>query len=218
MSRSHRSLIGRLVGIGLLSLLAACAQQKQPGYYDTPHDSTMSDALHQAQGRNVGAAPAQLQLGFGGQDQKAEKAGKQGASEAAAEKPQPAPALPPALAETRTYLGTIACPAGNGCAPLRMTLTLAPDGQWRARSQPLGNQQAAKAMLGCWYLVGTDPVRIVLQTGKQPQATLEFLQSNVLRITRLNGQAPLLESRLTRQPDIDAIQELSDHPAQPCAA
>jgi hypothetical protein len=98
-----------------------------------------------------------------------------------------------------------------------MTLTLAPDGQWRARGTPLDGT-AATVSMGCWHLVSTEPVGIVLQTGDQARATLEFTQSNVLRLTRLDGQTPLLESRLTRQADIDPIQELAAKPAEACAA
>jgi hypothetical protein len=99
-----------------------------------------------------------------------------------------------------------------------MTLTLAPDGQWRARSQAADGSGKPQASMGCWYLTGADPVRIVLQVGEAPYAALEFLQANVLRLNRLNGRAPLLDSRLTRQADIDPIPELSSRPAQACPA
>ncbi|MGB3276260.1 MAG: hypothetical protein WBA82_08730, partial [Castellaniella sp.] len=75
---------------------------------------------------------------------------------------------------------------------------------------------AATTSMGCWNLISTAPTGIVLQTGDQARATLEFIQSNVLRLTRLDGRAPLLESRLTRQADIDPIQELAGKPAQAC--
>lgn len=216
----------RLVGLSLLVMLGACAQQSRPGYYDTPRENTVSDALHRAQGDSAPAvAPSQLQFGFGAQSRK--PATGAGGAPAEAAVPQgkaavgtPAAAvsrrdMPPDLRETRTYLGTVPCPDSGVCAATRMTLTLAPDGQWRARNATLGKGPAQTA-LGCWFLAGTDPARIVLESGDHPYATLELIQSNVLKVTRLNGQVPLLESRLTRQADIDPIDELASHPAQAC--
>ncbi len=230
MPRAFSQTLFRLFSLALLALLAACAQQREPGFYDVPRGDTVSDARHRAQGNAGTVAPAQLQFGFGTDSQKqtAPDAGTASAvsgaaSDAAGAAGQTALSaapggMPQALAETRTYLGTLACPAGQqACPARRMTLTLAPDGQWRARSAPLDGT-AASATMGCWHLVSTDPARIVLQVGDQAHATLEFIQSNVLRLTRLNGQAPLLESRLTRQADIDPIQELAATPAEACAA
>lgn len=218
----------RLVGLSLLVLLGACAQQSRPGYYDAPRENTVSDALHRAQGDAAAVAPSQLQFGFGPQSQKpaAGSNGAAGAATGTAASPgkaaggTPAAAvprggMPPDLRETRTYLGTVPCADSGACAPTRMTLTLAPDGQWRARNATVGNGPAQTA-LGCWFLAGTDPARIVLESGDHPYATLELIQSNVLRVTRLNGRVPLLESRLTRQADIDPIDELASHPAQAC--
>ncbi|MFC4297678.1 hypothetical protein ACFO0J_06455 [Castellaniella hirudinis] len=223
MPRALSHTIPRLLSLGLLALLAACAQQREPGYYDVSRGDTTSDARHRAQGDAGTVAPSQLQFGFGNDPQKKqaqENNAAAGASDAAAPSARPAGSgnLPQELTDTRTYLGTIACPAGQqACPPRRMTLTLAPDGQWRSRSTPLDGTAATTAM-GCWNLVSTAPTGIVLQTGDQARATLEFIQPNVLRLTRLDGQAPLLESRLTRQADIDPIQELAAKPAQACDA
>ncbi|MGB6008686.1 hypothetical protein [Castellaniella sp.] len=219
MLRPIATSLTRLLGLSLLMLLGACAQQSTPGYYDTPRESTVSDALHRAQGDSTSQAPSQLQLGFGSQEQKSKPAAAAGSgADTAAAAGASSQALPQELAETRTYLGTIACMDGNQCSPSRMTLTLAPDGQWRARNTPVDGSGPARTSLGCWFLTGTDPVRIVLQTGDQAHASLEFITSNVLRIATLNGQAPLLESRLTRQADLDPITELSSQPAQHCPA
>lgn len=222
----------RLVGLSLLVLLGACTQQNQPGYYDTPRENTVSDALHRAQGDAGTVAPSQLQLGFGAQSRKPAN-GAAGAPEgapgttppqAAAAAGAPAAAagprsgMPEALRETRTYLGTVPCPDNGLCSAARMTLTLAPDGQWRARNATLTGNGPTQTVMGCWFLAGTEPARIVLQSGDQSYATLELIQSNVLKLTRLNGQAPLLESRLTRQADIDPIDELASKPAQACPA
>lgn len=203
----------RLFSIGLLALLAACAQQQEPGYYETGRGSTESDALHRARGNGSTVAPAQLQLGFGEQSR--------AALPEAAEDVVPAPgsgATPGVLAEARTYLGTLPCPDGGACPATRMTLSLAPDGQWRSRSMPLDGSNAATAAMGCWFITDTSPVRIVLESGEQHHASLEFIQSNVIRVTRLNSRTPLLESRLTRQADIDPIDELAAEPSQQCPA
>jgi hypothetical protein len=225
MPRLTAPSFARLLGLGLLVLLGACAQQREPGYYDTPRGSTASDALQRAQGESGAVAPAQLQLGFGNQQTAPAAAPARPAAQAGAAGGAPQAAataarrdVPQALADTRTYLGTIACTDGGACAATRMTLTLAPDGQWRARNVPVDGSGAARTSLGCWFLTGTDPIRIVLQADGQAYASLELSQSNVLRVTRLNGQVPLLESRLTRQADLDPIDELSGKPAQDCAA
>ncbi|HEX2519228.1 MAG TPA: hypothetical protein VHK04_06780 [Castellaniella sp.] len=221
----------RLVGLSLLVLLGACAQQNRPGYYDTPRENTASDALHRAQGDAGAVAPSQLQFGFGPQSRKPAAGSSEAVAGAATSAAVPqgntaggTPAatasrgnMPPDLRETRTYLGTVPCPDSGACAATRMTLTLAPDGQWRARNATLG-KGPAQAALGCWFLVGTDPARIVLESGDHPYATLELIQPNVLKVTRLNGRIPLLESRLTRQADIDPIDELASQPARACPA
>lgn len=216
--------ITRSLSLGLFVLLAACAQQRQPGYYETPRENTVSDALHRAQSADAGVAPAQLQFGFGASQKVTTGAASAAAGSQAASGTAAAPAatrntaIPASLSETRTYLGTIPCPDGGVCPAMRMTLTLAPDGQWRARSKPASGSGPVQTALGCWFLTATDPVRITLQAGEQPYASLEFIQSNVLRLIQLNGQVPLLESRLTRQADIDPIDELSGQPARSCPA
>lgn len=224
-------LFNRLLGLSLLGLLGACAQTS--GLYDTPRENTVSDARHRAQGDATAVAPSQLQLGFGDQTQSAtQTAAKQASGEVAtatqvtadgATTQPPARAvrhdLPAALAETRTYLGTVACAGTAPCTPQRLTLTLAPDGQWRARNAPAnGDESTSTATMGCWFLTNTDPARIVLQSGDQAYAGLELIQANVLQILSLNGQTPLLTSRLTRQADLDPITELSSRPAQSCPA
>lgn len=220
--------IARCLSLGFFVMLAACAQQRQPGYYETPRENTVSDALHRAQNADASTAPSQLQFGFGSQQKKVTTAGgpaqatpagqPAGTGEAAAAPAARTTAIPENLSETRTYLGTIPCPDGGVCPAMRMTLTLAPDGQWRARSRPANGSGPVQTALGCWFLTGTAPVRITLQAGEQSYASLEFTQSNVLRLLQLNGQVPLLESRLTRQADIDPIDELSAQPARSCPA
>ncbi|MFT0532656.1 hypothetical protein ACMHYJ_07440 [Castellaniella hirudinis] len=227
MLRPH-SLSSRLLGVGLLGLLGACAQQA--GYYDPPHESTTSDARQRAQGGSGAIAPSQLQLGFGGQDTRQAPASAAAPAAADAALPVPvspdpaAPAttgrtgLPQALADTRTYLGTVACTDASACLARRLVLTLAPDGQWRARSTPLQGNAPVDTAMGCWFPTQSAPPRIVLLAGEHPYASLELAQSNVFKVLRLNDQAPLLESRLTRQADLDPIAELASRPAQACPA
>ncbi|MFA7437459.1 copper resistance protein NlpE N-terminal domain-containing protein [Castellaniella sp.] len=216
MTRLAWSMMTRLFSIVLLGLLAACAQQSEPGYYETPRGSTQTDAADRARGDGAGTvAPSQLQFGFGQQQAQApSQAAESGQAEAPVRTARQA--LPAELADTRSYLGTIPCPPGSGCTAMRISLTLAPDGQWRARRTPLDGGGAPAAQMGCWHLIGTQPTRIVLQTGEQSLATLRFQQSNVLAISWLSGKTPLLESHLTRQADIDPIPELSGQPAVSC--
>lgn len=195
----------------LIMLLSACAQQRQPGYYDTPRESTQSDAIHRAQGNDVSSAPSQIQLGFGDQSAKP-------AAPAASESAAPASVIPAALAQPHTFLGTVPCLSEMACPATRITLTLSPDGQWRARSTMLNEAQTTLAQLGCWVIVGEQPLRIALfMNDKQPKALLEFVADNVLRIHTLDGQRANLDYRLTRQPDTDPIAELAQKPAQHCA-
>src|SRR3546814_11047484 len=126
--------LGALV---LALLLAGCAQQSMPNYYSTSHDSTEADAQNQAQGRSGARAPSQIQLGFGA-DQKVDKPQTQqeDASERAVLKARP-------LAEAKTFLGTIPClTGGTTCSAQRLTLTLAPSGEWRSRSVRLHTHPA----------------------------------------------------------------------------
>ncbi|HUH40802.1 MAG TPA: hypothetical protein VL024_08015, partial [Castellaniella sp.] len=94
----------------LLLVLTACAQQRQPGYYQTAPAGTASDAMHRAQGSSELIAPAQIQLGFGDNkpakptQAEAAQAAQAGDTPAAPAGGQPAPA---ALADTHTFLGTV---------------------------------------------------------------------------------------------------------------
>lgn len=193
--------------------MAGCAQQQAAGYYDTPRDSTASDAQYQAQGRSSAHAPSQIQLGFGANQ---EKIKPQTAQDQATEN---ATIKARALTEAKTFLGTVPCLAGNACSASRVTLTLAPGGQWRSRTVMLDNPGAKNniAEQGCWSVIGTQPLRILLQTKSEAvKANLTFVNDNVLRINAINEIQPTLEYRLTRQQDIDPIDELASQPALQC--
>lgn len=211
-SSLRRLLTTGVTPVLLVMLLGACAQQRQPGYYDTPRESTQSDALQRAQGNATPSAPSQIQLGFGDESQKP-------AAQATPDSVAQTSAIPHPLAQPHTFLGTVPCLSEQSCAATRITLTLAPDGQWRARSTMLNEAQTTLAQLGCWVVVGEQPLRIALRTtDEQTKALLEFVDDSVLRIHTLDGQRTRLDYRLTRQPDTDPITELAQHSAQHCAS
>lgn len=204
-------------GALLALMLAGCAQQSAPGYYKTEHDSTLSDAQQQAQGRNAARAPSQIQLGFGDTEQKKKKAAEATPAEAAGT--SAIPAVRPLL-EAKTFLGTVPCLTGEpACTAARVTLTLAPGGEWRSRTQILGAPAGKQPVLeqGCWSLTGTDPWRILLKSQNNAStASLSFLNDNVLRINAINDNKPALDYHLTRQADVDGIDEMGKRAALKC--
>ncbi|HWL29497.1 MAG TPA: hypothetical protein VNQ97_11375 [Burkholderiaceae bacterium] len=205
----------RTPGALVLALaLAGCAQQRPSGYYETPQESTMSDAQYQAQGRSGARAPSQIQLGFGGQKPAGETSQEQAAQASAAIKARP-------LAEAKTFLGTLPCLAGgSGCSATRITLTLAPSGEWRARTVFLDRPDPANNIVqqGCWDVIGTQPWRILLQLQNDAsKANLTFVNDNVLRVNLIDDLKPALDYHLTRQADIDPINELKNPAALHCA-
>lgn len=203
------------IGAAVLAMvLAGCAQQKTSGYYDTPHDNTMTDAQMQAQGRGVARAPSQIQLDFGNEQEKAkQQQAQQQATEGTAIKARP-------LAEAKTFLGTVPCLVdASACSASRVTLTLAPAGQWRARTVLLDYPDAKNNIVqqGCWNVIGTQPLRIVLQMSNEAtKANLTFVNDNVLRINMINDVRPTLDYHLTRQQDIDPIDEISNQTPLQC--
>lgn len=207
------------LGAALLALmLAGCAKQSAPGYYTTEHDSTLSDAQKQAQGRNTARAPSQIQLGFGDTEQNKKPTAEAAPAEAASTSTMPA--VRPLL-EAKTFLGTVPCLTGeSACTAARVTLTLAPSGEWRSRTQILGSstgKTTPELEQGCWSLTGTDPWRILLKSqNKTRTASLTFLNDNVLRINAVNNNKPALDYHLTRQADVDGIDEMGKRAALKC--
>jgi len=198
--------------------LAGCAQQRNPDYYAVGRDTTLSDAQQQAQGSAPSArAPSQIQLGFG--DQRRKPKGDQPSPQDVAQAELRAATRP--LLEAKTFLGTIPCLSSpDTCSAARITLTLAPSGEWRARTvalDPAAGAHGKSVQQGCWAVIGTGPLKILLQLKNDtPKASLTFVNDNVLRINTVNGVAPNLEYRLTRQAEIDGINELHDQPALKC--
>lgn len=205
--------------LALVLALAACAQpQKSSDLYDSSRENTQRDAESHVMGANPRAA-SQIQLGFGDTGP-AQAATRQGAR---AQDPQQAPAtatVPRPLAEARSFLGTVPCPSGMACEAARFVATLAPSGEWRARTTLLVNNQARQTLVeqGCWDIIGTEPLRIALMHANQDgaKADLSFVNGNTLRVHALNGVQPMLEHRLTRQADLDPIDELKARPALSC--
>ena len=201
-------------------LLAGCAKDRPPGYYATEQDSTLSDAQYQAQGRSRERAPSQIQLGFG-DTAKPEKATQSTKPELATKAAIAGKTRP--LLEAKTFLGTVPCLTNElKCSATRLTITLAPSGEWRSRTVALDTapgSQGTTTDQGCWDVVGTQPWRILLQTkSKNTMASLTFVNDNVLRINTINDVQPTLDYHLTRQPDVDSIKELSNPAALQCAS
>ncbi len=203
--------------LALAGLVAGCAQpQQSAALYDSSRENTHLDAESQAMAGSRRASP-QIQLGFG-------SAGPEPIDEAAAEAQaagqEPVQATPRPLAEARSFLGTVPCPAGTTCEAARFMVTLAPSGEWRARTTLLiGNQPTQSfAEQGCWNIIGSQPLRIALVHANQDtaKADLTFTNDNQLRVNAINGVQPMLEHRLTRQADLDGIDELKARPALNC--
>lgn len=140
--------------------------------------------------------------------------------------PQSAPAPAPSpqtllMPEPQTFAGTLPCfHREMQCTAQRVTLTLAPNGRWRARSTYLDqNAQSGKPLTsqGCWRTVATrQPVIILLDVKGNVQAEMVMTSSNVIRLRTIDGQAPNLTYNISRQPDLDPIDELNKAPAPAC--
>ncbi|HEY0296255.1 MAG TPA: hypothetical protein VGC69_13065 [Bordetella sp.] len=142
----------------------------------------------------------------------------------AAASPAPAtdhPAQRAFLPQAETFVGTFPCLSPSAqCEAQRVTLTLGPNGRWRSRAASLAGQaQAAapQAEQGCWNVTGDQPAHVLL-LDVQGNAHAELLASanNVLSVKAILGRAPTLSYTLTRQPDLDPIDELSKQPLPAC--
>lgn len=214
---ASRSSIRTLGALALLGLLAACATPEESALrYDTSRENTQTDARDHVMGDRPRAA-SQIQLGFGSTGPvPVERAAAPGAEST----PMAAAAAPRPLAEPRSFLGTVPCPSGMTCEAARFTVTLAPSGEWRSRTQLLVGNQVRQTLTGqgCWDVIGDRPLRIALlqQNRESTLADLSFVNDNSLRVNMLNGETPVLEHRLSRQADLDPIDELKDRPAISC--
>lgn len=237
-----------VIALAILGPLTGCAQQKEPGYYDLPPASTVSDAQYIGTGagyRPVVRAPAQIQFDLkpatptqqqkaAQQQAQAQQAGRTSEDgqalpvpiETADASTQPAPPPSPNNAsklvpQPQTYMGTLPCfAAGMNCVAQRITLTLAPNGRWRGRSAYLedaSQKDRPVAEQGCWDASDEKPPRVFL-TGADGNARAEFVlaANNVLRLRSIAGTTPNLNYTLTRQPDLDPIEELTRQTPPKC--
>lgn len=221
--------------IALISaVLAGCAQTSAPGYYDPPKASSTQDAIETAEGartRTVVQAPSQIQFQLRTPQASAESS----SLEASTEKLTPAGqadlqrASAGASPQSRlipvaeTFQGTLPCfHKEMRCTAQRITLTLAPNGRWRARAAYLDSSEKASgkpfADQGCWRVVPTTPPNILLMDAqrKNVRADLVMTSNNQLRVRTIDGQTPNLTYTLNRQPDVDPIAELDGKAAPTC--
>jgi len=134
---------------------------------------------------------------------------------------EPADAAARALIpQAQTYMGTFPCFSRSmqcQAQAQRVTLTLAPNGRWRARTTVLESEGKPTAEQGCWSVTGERPARLILLDAQgNTRAELLASANNVLRLRSVLGNVPTLDYRLTRQPDLDPIDELVKQPAPAC--
>ena len=127
------------------------------------------------------------------------------------------------IPEAQTFTGTIPCfHSEMRCTAQRISLTLAPNGRWRARATYLERTDAeggAQIEQGCWRAVLMAQPRIVILTSQgNVRADLSIISAgNALQLGSINGQVPNLLYTLSRQPDLDSIDELNGRPAPNCS-
>lgn len=245
VSRSRKLSVMGLLLAGTALGAAGCAQQKTEGYYDPPVESTVTDAQYQGSGagyRSVIRAPSQVQIALKPDARKPQNQAAQASAEtpttedgqavpegannaggASAPAPAPAPnaASQSLVPQPQTYMGTLPCfsPAMQ-CTAQRVTLTLAPNGRWRGRTAYLEDDPKkgpAVTEQGCWDATDERPPRVILMDANG-NVRVEFLvaANNVLRVRSIGGQTPNLNYNLTRQPDLDPIDELAKATAPKC--
>lgn len=222
---SLRATIGRVLAIGLPVLLSGCAQMQQPGYYKPAPASSTTDAIENAEGpygTQTIRAPSQIQIGLNNRG--ADAAPVPGAVKPAAQTTAAAAAdsLQASLfPEPLTFAGTLPCfHPEMKCSAQRITITLAPNGRWRARASYLEQSAKSGAPLadqGCWRAIPQAIPRIVLlNPSGNVRAELALSATNVLRLVSINGDSVNLTYTLTRQPDLDPISELDKTTAPTC--
>ncbi|MCC7226453.1 MAG: hypothetical protein IT507_07130 [Burkholderiaceae bacterium] len=127
------------------------------------------------------------------------------------------------IPEAQTFTGTVPCfHSEMRCTAQRITLTLAPNGRWRARAAYLertGTDGGAQLEQGCWRAVLMAQPRVVILTPQgNVRADLAVINAgNALQLGSINGQVPNLTYTLSRQPDLDSIDELNSRPAPNCS-
>lgn len=125
------------------------------------------------------------------------------------------------IPEPQTFSGTLPCfHPEMKCSAQRITLSLAPNGRWRARAAYLDQNSQngpVQADQGCWRGNMMNPPRLILLNPQgDVRAELAMTSGNSLRLVSINGQNPNLTYTLSRQPDLDTISELDKTPAPNC--
>ncbi|WP_227870692.1 copper resistance protein NlpE N-terminal domain-containing protein [Orrella marina] len=125
------------------------------------------------------------------------------------------------IPQPQTYFGTLPCfHQDMRCTNQKVTLTLAPNGRWRARAAYLeNNAESGKPLAdqGCWRILPTTPPTLtLLDINGNARAEMAFLNRNSLRVRTIDGDTPNLTYMLTRQPDLDPIAELDGKPSPNC--
>ena len=204
--------------------LTGCAQMQQAGYYNPPPASTTTDAIAQGDGiynNQTLRAPSQIQIGLqqpGTANVVAAAAADTTSSAAAA----PTESLQATLIpEPQSFAGTLPCfHPEMKCSAQRVTITLAPNGRWRARAAYLeqnSKNSTVQTDQGCWRASAQAVPRVVLLNSQgNVRAELAMTSGDVLRLVSMNGSAANLTYNLSRQPDLDSIDELKGKPAPNC--
>ncbi len=233
--RSHFTI---LLVVGLVG----CAQMQQAGYYDPAPASTTTDAISQGDGiynnqtlrapnqiqlvlqqpstpsRPVAAvAPSPVVVAAAGQAAGANNTSAMTESAVASSETLQSTLIP----EPQSFAGTVPCfHPDMKCSAQRLTITLAPNGRWRARAAYLeqsSQKSAVQTDQGCWRASAQAVPRLVLLNNQgNVRAEFAMTSSNSLRLISMNGDSTNLTYNLSRQPDLDAIDELKGKPAPNC--
>lgn len=214
-------------------------QMQSPSYYNPAPASSATDAIAQAEGpygSQTMRAPNQIQFGLKGGDA-APAQSPAGGSNATQNQPRTGASLTGAqfptdasatlslqeslFPEPQTFAGTLPCfHPDMKCSAQRVTLSVAPNGRWRARVAYLEQAKVSGSALadqGCWRVIPQAVPRIVLfNKSGDVRAELALTANNVLRLISMNGDSVNLVYTLTRQPDLDPIDELNKVVAPNC--
>jgi len=125
------------------------------------------------------------------------------------------------IPEPQSFAGTLPCfHPEMKCSAQRVTITLAPNGRWRARAAYLeqsNKNSAVQTDQGCWRASAQAVPRVVLLNNQgNVRAELAMTSGNMLRLISMNGSTANLTYNLSRQPDLDPIDELKGKPAPNC--
>lgn len=235
----YRSFPLLATALTVTALMAGCAQQLPAGYYNPPRASSVTDAEAQAQGAGylpLVQPPSQLQIGLNSpapakpSNTSIAQAAIDGQGAVVNTNPTtaeagetPLSAVAQALIpQAKTFMGTLPClTPSSQCAAQKLVLTLAPNGRWRSRSAAIdstGTMRDPSVTQGCWNAVAERPTQVWLNDAAGDQvADFVVSSNNVLRVKSALGVTPNLNYSLTRQPDLDPIDELNTQPAPTCS-